>query len=171
MESAYIQSIRAMLEQAIEITRPSILRLIETQTTGGRNGLWVVCAHKIDVSDSSLETFARSVLVSQTVCGLKEPRQTWKHNFDEMAQKKTFVAWRNEMEDADVHLRYPYLLRPGDPKFYGATWVPKIAIGCSGFQMYMDLIASRMVAQAFLALSQRMLEVEVTEFPEKSFIR
>ncbi|MCL9773987.1 hypothetical protein [Vibrio methylphosphonaticus] len=134
-----MRSTKAIVLDAIELTKPSIERLFERTN---RKELHIVV---MDPTVKPWEApFEEAVLVEASLGNPSE----WTIPFDELAKKKAQQAWRQSGPNIQMQTQHPSSLREGDVLFYGSFVYGDIVVACSGVEQWYDMLISGWIALA-----------------------
>lgn len=128
-----------LVEEAVEILRPTIEAFLKSERTGGRPNLHLVIL-KPKTEDVLLET------------SFGDGRHTWKYTYDLFAEAKARQCAREGMTGRTLLRDAPWLVKPNDTRYVGGVYENGLAIAASGVQDHFDEMISWMVLSAIQGL-------------------
>lgn len=130
---------RNLVYLAVNIIRPSIVKIIRSELAGGRPNLHLVV----------LDPGTENILYEES---FGEDKTKWKYPYDEIARSKARLCQRTGMVARNVQKDAPWLYEKGDTRYVGGVIKNGLAIAASGLQDYLDEMISWMVFSAIQGL-------------------
>lgn len=129
---------RKLVEQAINIVRPSIVALLGSELTHGRRNLHLVVGLSTSGSTLLEESFGN--------------KDEWEHPYAPIAIAKAGLCARTGMVARNVQKDAPWLYELGDTRYVGGVIENGLVVAASGLQDHFDEMISWMVLSAIQGL-------------------